>query len=336
MADIADRLRLDAAQTRRRLDPSALRFETTAEVAPLRGTIGQTRALEAIDFGLEIGSSGYNLFLAGAAGSGRESTVLDYLERVAASRPVPADLIYVHNFREPERPQALRLPAGRGRKLRADLEELLRCATDDIPRAFEGEEFERRRQEALAEVERRREEISEEMQRAASERGFAIQQTPAGIVSVPVVDGRPLGPQEIAHLAPEQRAELQRRAGELGERIGALMRDLRRLSDEAGERTRSVARETALGVISPRLDDLRRHWATEPGVVELLNAIERDIPEHLEDFRPADPGAPGAPSLAQVVRMHCRRAPAAACAPDEPSATQPVALFGLDWMQLKI
>ena len=92
MVGIADRLSLDAAQTRRRLDPDALSFATTAEVAPLRGTIGQTRALEAIDFGLEIGSSGYNLFLAGTAGSGRESTVLDYLERVAAGRAAPDDI----------------------------------------------------------------------------------------------------------------------------------------------------------------------------------------------------------------------------------------------------
>ena len=98
MVGIADRLSLDAAQTRRRLDPDSLPFETTAEVAPLRGTIGQTRALEAIDFGLAIGSSGYNLFLAGAAGSGRESTVLDYLDRVAARRAAPRDIVYVHNF----------------------------------------------------------------------------------------------------------------------------------------------------------------------------------------------------------------------------------------------
>jgi lon-related putative ATP-dependent protease len=300
VAGIADRLRLDAERTRRRLDPDALAFETTADVAPLRGTIGQTRALEAIDFGLEIGTSGYNLFLAGAAGSGRESTVLDYLERVAGRRAVPDDMVYVHNFREPDRPRALRLPAGRGRKLRADLEELLRTAEGDIPRAFEGEEFERRREEALGEVERRREEIGTEMQRAASDRGFAIQQTPAGIVTVPMVDGRPLAPPEIAGLPAEQRAELERRAGELTERIGALMRDLRRLSDEAGERTRAVARQTALGVISPHLDDLRERWATESGVMALLDAIERDIPEHLDDFRPADATAAAAPQLAQL------------------------------------
>ena len=300
MGAISDRLRLDAARTRRRLDPETLPFETTADVAPLSGTIGQSRALEAIDFGLAIGSSGYNLFLAGAAGSGRESTVLDYLARVAADRAVPDDIVYVHNFPEPERPRALRLPAGRGGRLRADLGELLRSAQDDIPRALDGEVFERRRAEALAEVERRREEIGAAMEREAGERGFAIQQTPAGIATVPVADGHPLGPPEIARLPAEERVEMERRARELNQRLGALMRDLRRLGDEAGERTRAVARETALGVVSPRLDDLRQRWADQPDVVALLDAIERDIPERLDDFRPAAAPAAGAPQLAQL------------------------------------
>src|ERR687893_548149 len=153
---------LEAAQVRRRLDPAALPFDTTADVPPLHGTIGQERALDAIDFGVEVPTPGYNLFLAGAAGSGRESTILDYLERAAATRPAPDDLVYAHNFAEPRRPRALRLPAGRGCDLRRDLDELLAAAREEIPRAFEGEEFEARRQQALAEVQRRQDEIAEE------------------------------------------------------------------------------------------------------------------------------------------------------------------------------
>ncbi len=49
-------------------------------------------------------------------------------------------------------------------------------------------------------------------------------------MGVPVADGRPLVPPEVARLPAEERAELERRAGELNERIGALMRDLRRLA----------------------------------------------------------------------------------------------------------
>src|SRR5262245_15222004 len=236
---------LEAAQVRRRLDPAALPFDTTAELPPLRGTIGQDRALDAIDFGLEVATSGYNLFVAGAAGSGRESTILDCLERAAAERPAPDDLVYAHNFAEPGNPRALRLPAGRGCDLRRDLDELLAAAREEIPRAFEGEEFEARRQQALAEVQRRHEQITEDIQRAARERGFQIQQTPGGLVSVPVRDGQPLPPAAIERLSEEERAELQRRAGELNELVGASMRQMRRLDQEVGERTRSVGRDMA-------------------------------------------------------------------------------------------
>src|SRR5262249_8522921 len=161
----------DAGQVRRRLDPAALPFETTAEVPPLHGTIGQDRALDALDFGLDVATPGYNLFLAGAAGSGRESTIMDLLRRVAAGRPAPDDLVYAHNVAGPGRPRALRLPAGRGGVLRRDLDDLLAGAREEIPRAFEGEEFEARRHQALAEVQRRQEQISEELQRAARQRG---------------------------------------------------------------------------------------------------------------------------------------------------------------------
>jgi hypothetical protein len=56
---------LEAAEVRRRLDPAALPFDTTAVVPPLHGTIGQDRALDAIAFGVTVGTPGYNLFVAG-------------------------------------------------------------------------------------------------------------------------------------------------------------------------------------------------------------------------------------------------------------------------------
>jgi lon-related putative ATP-dependent protease len=294
---------LEAGQVRRRLDPAVLPFETTAEVPPLHGTIGQDRALDAIDFGLEVPTPGYNLFLAGAAGSGRESTIMDCLERVAATRPAPDDLVYAHNFAEPGRPRALRLPAGRGRELRGDLAELLASAREEIPRAFEGEEFEARRQQALAEIQRRQEQISEEMQRAAQERGFQLQQTPGGLASIPLRDGQPLGPDAIQRLSEEERAELQRRAEGLNEIIGASMRQLHRLGQEVGERTRAVARDMARDAISPRLEELRERWADQPEVLALLDDIERDVPERLRDFGPAEGGEGGPPQVAQAQAM---------------------------------
>src|SRR3970040_1071015 len=73
------RLELRPEELRRRLDPRRLHFASTAEVAPLVGTIGQPRALDALEYGLAVETRGFNLFVSGLAGSGRLTTVLDYL-----------------------------------------------------------------------------------------------------------------------------------------------------------------------------------------------------------------------------------------------------------------
>lgn len=72
-------------------DPEQLAFETTAEVSPLDGTVGQDRALNSLEFGLDIKADGYNLFVAGPTGTGRNSTLRAIVGRVVGDRPQPPD-----------------------------------------------------------------------------------------------------------------------------------------------------------------------------------------------------------------------------------------------------
>ncbi len=70
-------------------DPEDLGFETTAEVEPLDGTIGQERAESALELSLEIDSPGFNLYISGIAGSGRNTALRSQLNRIAGTKPVP-------------------------------------------------------------------------------------------------------------------------------------------------------------------------------------------------------------------------------------------------------
>src|SRR5262245_12571689 len=120
MQALRERLAVQLEDLRRRLDPATLPFQTTAEVAPVETTIGQPRAAEAIAFALEVGARGFHLYVAGSPGTGRESTVLGAVRAFAATRPTPPDWVYVHNFAEPDRPNAFPIPAGEGRRLARD------------------------------------------------------------------------------------------------------------------------------------------------------------------------------------------------------------------------
>src|SRR5215475_4947794 len=106
MKVLRDRLAVKLEDLRRRLDPATLPFKTTAEVAPVKTTIGQPRAAEAIAFALEVGVRGFHLYAAGSPGTGRESTVLAAVRAFAATRPTPPVFVYAPHFGEPDRPRA--------------------------------------------------------------------------------------------------------------------------------------------------------------------------------------------------------------------------------------
>ncbi len=118
-----------------RCNPDNIPFETTEDIPPLEGTVGQERALDAIEFGLNMDVRGFNLYVAGHPGTGKNTTILDILKRRAKSEPTPDDWVYVHNFDDPLSPIALRLSPGRGTELAQSMNEVIKAIQVELPRA---------------------------------------------------------------------------------------------------------------------------------------------------------------------------------------------------------
>src|SRR5262245_21775072 len=287
MQALRERLAVKPEDMRRRLDPATLPFQTTAEVAPVKTTIGQPRAAEAIAFALEVGARGFNLYAAGSPGTGRESAVLAAVRAFAATRPTPPDWVYVHNFAEPDRPRAFPIPAGQGRRLAMAMTSFLEAAQREIPRAFESENYARRRVQALAEVSTRRAKLIAGLRAFAQEREFALEMTPSGIASIPLQNGQPMPPEVFELLKPGTKAELQERGKQVQAEIGASMRQMRQIEKESQERVTALDREVALFAAGPLIAELSEEYGRQPDVATFIEQIEKDLPEHLHDFWPA-------------------------------------------------
>jgi lon-related putative ATP-dependent protease len=276
---------LAPAQLRRRVDATRLSFETTADVEPLVGTVGQPRATDAIEFGLRVETPSYNLYAAGLPGSGRATTVRDYVDQAAAERSSPPDWIYVHNFADADRPRAIRLPAGRGSALASDLDEFVRAARREIPRAFESEEYDRRQHETVAEMTSRREALSEELVAFARAREYVLQVTVAGVITTPTYRGEPLTREAFVALPPRERRRIEDAGEEIRERTASFLRQVQQLEKEAGERVRALERDVALFAVGPLFHDLRERYADEGEVLDHLDAVEADVVDHVDEFR---------------------------------------------------
>ena len=118
-------------------DPSNLAFSTTAELQPIDGLVGQTRALEAIQFGTKVEKAGFNLFIIGPNGARMQDAVKAMLAAEARQKPVPSDWVYVNNFTDPERPIALELPGGRARKFQQAMHKLIDDLKGALPAIFQ-------------------------------------------------------------------------------------------------------------------------------------------------------------------------------------------------------
>ncbi len=289
---IADSLALPPDRLRRRLDEASLGFETTADVTPLEGTVGQPRAIDGLGFGLRIRTKGFNVFATGIPGSGRLTTVLDHVRRIAAGRPAPRDWVYVHNFVAPDHPAAFSMPAGTGRGLARDVDQFVADARREIARAFSHETYQQRRGAIAAGVDDQVTALRKEFEGIALGAGFMLEFSPGGMGLVPVRSGHALTPPEVNALSGEDRDAIQHQAAELERRLGVELPRLQRVELEGIQRLNELDRETALNAIAPLLRVLRERYAAEQPVLDLLAAVEADVPGHLPDFRRIDTPQP--------------------------------------------
>ena len=222
-------LRVPIKQLRRACDVRQLRFKTTADLTPLDGTVGQERAVSAMDFGLNIEADGFNLYVSGQPGSGRSTELNAQLARIAGQRSTPRDWCYVFNFHEPARPRALSLPADRGQQLSQDVADLVASVRAGIPRAFESDEYAQRRDQVSREVQLQREQFFEALEKEARERALAVNVTPMGISTIPMLDGKAITKEQYDLLTDEQKHEIQGKTAELDSIIAQMAPQLRRL-----------------------------------------------------------------------------------------------------------
>jgi lon-related putative ATP-dependent protease len=282
----------------RRCSPEALPFETTAELADVEVVVGQTRALEALRFGVGIARGGYNLFVIGTAGLGKHTVVRRFLEARAASAPVPSDWCYVNNFEQPHRPKALRLPPGRGVTLRREMDQLVEDLRSAIPAAFESEQHRTRVQEIEEELKERQSKAFSELGEQASRQGIALIHTPTGFAFGPVKDGEVISPAEFEKLPKEEQERVERVVTELQEELKRLLHRLPRWQKETRERLKALSREVTQFAVGHLIDELRGRYPDLPEVIAYLDAVERDVVENVDDFRRTEEERPhGLPFL---------------------------------------
>lgn len=275
-----DRRRVDPDRLYQRSDLGALPFETTDDLEPFEGLLGQERAAEALALGLGIGGEGYNIFVHGPDATGKDSPVRRMLRERATSEPAGSDWCYVYRFDRPNAPRYLRLPAGQGARLRHDLDAFVTELRGVVAGAFESEEYQTRRQTLEQESEQEQDTALESVQEKARANGLRLVRTPLGFLFAPVKDGEVVSPRDLGEFPPEEQRRIQAAVEDLQEELQQVLRQVPGRHRRLRKAVHELDREFAELVVRDLMRDLRETYADEPNVIAHLDAVQADVVEN--------------------------------------------------------
>ncbi len=276
---------LSASELQKTISDATLNFETTADLPALDTIIGQQRALSALDIGMEIESSGYNVFATGFSGTGRTTIIKQVLHQVAAKRPVPDDWCYVYNFSDPDAPMALNLPAGMGRELQDDMEQLINTLKRELKRAFSSDEYNEQRMVLLNRTNEQKRKLLEQLDEEARKLGIQIQSTPMGFQTIILKeDGTPLPPEEYEKLSDEEKERIRQKIQHIETRIAETIRALAKLDMEVNKSLNVLNERVASFVVEQYTGELLEKYQRLPHVIRYLNAVMHDIINNIPEF----------------------------------------------------
>ena len=277
-------LKLTAAQICLPSDPSRFEFETTAELEPQSKVIGQPRGVRAIDFGINVRSPGYNIFVMGESGTGRTTAIKRFIEERAMKLPVPDDWVYVRNFLKPQYPIALRLPTGMGKTLQNDLEQVIEQLQISIPRAFDSEAYREEVHTLEQKITSTREGELSALQEKVQAKGGALIAVPEGLQIIPTAEDKPLTPEQFSALPKEEQEQWREVAHELEHELEATMRQLRDYEAKAQEMLAGLVRKVGSSVVKLSFEPLNKTFAELDSAISYLLQVENDIIENVRLF----------------------------------------------------
>ncbi len=261
-----------------------LNCKTTEELEPLEGIIGQDRAVKSLKFGLNIENNGFNIYVSGYSGTGRTTSVKEFVQDIAKTKPTPYDWCYVNNFKDSYQPNAIKLPAGKGKCFQEDMKNFILSIRVLLPKTFESKDYVEKRDSIIKNIESKKEKLLSDLNRRAAESGFVLKSTQIGVFIVPLIDGKILSDQEFLSLPQEKIEEIRQKREKVNDDLKITMEEVRDLDKILNEELKKLNHDVALYTIEKSVNDIKDKYKKIDEVLEFIEDVKDDILKNVDIF----------------------------------------------------
>ena len=259
--------------------------QTSLDVPPLEGVIGQERAVRSMHFGLDMAAQGYNIFVVGPVGTGKSTYVDAVVNHVAAKGTVPDDWCFIYNFADQANPLAVSLPPGQGQVFVQDVKELVSDLRLLIPKSFASSDFEQEKDEIVQAAQVQLKEALREIEKEAESAGFLLKQVPGRFIFIPRREDKNLSAEEFKKLPDDEQRDFEERGRVLEKKLEDALSSGRAKEKKAKEKIAELEKEITRAAAEPLVRRLLEKYQDQARIVAYLKALLDDVTGNHEMFK---------------------------------------------------
>lgn len=276
---------LKASSLKNSFDEDTLKFETTEEVEPFNGIIGQERALEAIKSAMQIPQKGFNLYISGTLGIGKTSYALSVVNILSEKMPVPKDYCYINNFENPNEPVAVSLEAGEGMEFKQDMNRFINSIITRINKELTGDMYEKEKKTIVDRYKRAKDNLMHEFDKSTYEKGFKVRNTENGIYFSPVHNGVVLDEKSFKVLDEKTKKYFEEKSPEIQEQTLQVLKELDALDKKCEQVVKEWENNLATFAVTQCMSDLKIKYKKNLKIQNFLYSIQSDVVKNVELFK---------------------------------------------------
>jgi ATP-dependent Lon protease len=276
------------------LSPEKIPFNTTEECKSCEGIIGQDRAIQSIQTGLDVKSLGYNIFITGMLGTGRTTTIKQLLEKLEKDDKTPDDILYVNNFKNPDEPTLITLPAGKGGQFRDAMEQLIEMLKTNIPELLKSSYYKEKRDSIIESQQKKQKEILKAFEDEVATEGFSVIQVQMGLYVkpdlIPVIEGKPTPFPQLENLVREGKfdkdklGELKEKYEKLTDKLEEVFLHMKETEEETHRMLKEWDQESITPIIKGAVLGIRNSFPYDV-IIDYLDDVEATLTKRIHIFK---------------------------------------------------
>jgi lon-related putative ATP-dependent protease len=220
----------------------------------------------------------------GIEGTGKSTIIQDIINEYAGALPVPYDWCMVNNFKDEYRPRAIAIPPGKAIEFSKKMNKMVEDLKKEIPKAFESESYQEKATEIQKKYSQQQKDILLQLEQSAKKKQMQINQTRAGFQAVPVVNKKPVSPEEFRQLPQKKQSMLEEKINLMQTEIESAVRELNKINQGLRDEVEKLIEETTLFIVKNHLYFMRNRYKGHRDILKYLDEVQEDIVENVDDF----------------------------------------------------